>query len=440
MPKSGSYKWLVVVLFWLIYFLNQADRQVLFSVFPLVKQDLRLSDTQLGLLGSAFFWVYAILVPIAGNLGDVLSRKNLIVFALLLWSAATCASGLTGGLVLLIVFRALTGGGEAFYYPSANSILSDYHGQETRALAMGIHQTSVYFGIVASGTLAGYVGQQFGWRWAFVGFGTAGVLLAALAWRTLREPARGAAEGQRAEAPLPAPPSRAAVAPATLSLKQRLYESVRTPTALLLMGAFVGFKLVDAAYLTWMPTLLYRKFGLSLATAGFHATFWHHVGAALGVLAGGRLADRYALRSRLSRPLVQVVGLIGGAPFIFLLGWSADTVVVYGSLALFGVFRGLYDSNLFASLYEVVRPEGRATATGLMLSVAFLAGGTAPLVIGWLGQRLGLGLALASTAVFFVAAGGLILFDCGFCFRRDAERMRSSLALAVPMKLVEERE
>lgn len=433
MPRNGSYKWLVVILFWLIYFINQADRQVLFSVFPLLKQDFHLSDTQLGLLGSAFFWVYAALVPIAGSLGDVFSRKNLIVFALLIWSAATCASGLTGGLLLLIVFRALTGAGEAFYYPSANSILSDYHGQDTRALAMGIHQTSVYFGIVASGTLAGYIGQQFGWRWAFVGFGAAGVLLSALAWRTLREPARGAAE-THPDATVPP----AALGPSTLSLKQRLIESVHTSTALLLMAAFVGFKLVDAAYLTWMPTLLYRKFGLSLATAGFHATFWHHVGAALGVLVGGRLADRYARRSPLSRPLMQVAGLIGGAPFIFLLGWSTDTLVVYTSLAMFGLFRGLYDSNLFASLYEVVRPEGRSTATGLMLCVAFLAGGTAPLVIGRLGQTLGLGLALASTSVFYLVAGGLILFACVFCFRRDAERMQSSLALAVPTNLVEE--
>jgi MFS family permease len=439
MPRSGSYKWLVVALFWVIYFLNQADRQVLFSVFPLVKQDLGLSDTQLGLLGSAFFWVYALLVPVAGNLGDVLSRRNLIVLALLVWSAATCASGLTGGLVLLILFRALTGAGEAFYYPSANSVLSDYHGQETRALAMGIHQTSVYLGIVASGTLAGYVGQQFGWRWAFVGFGAAGILLAALSWRTLREPVRGAAETPPAEAPLRVTASLSAAAPPSLSLRQRLLESVHTPTAVLLMAAFVGFKLVDAAYLTWMPTLLFRKFGLSLATAGFHATFWHHAGAALGVLAGGRLADRYALRSRLSRPLVQVVGLVGGAPFIFLLGWSADTTVVYASLGLFGVFRGLYDSNLFASLYEVVRPQGRSTATGLMLCVAFLAGGTAPLVIGWLGQTLGLGLALAFTAVFYVVAGGLILLDCAAWFRRDAERMRASLALSSPMQWVEER-
>src|SRR5262249_57276903 len=155
-----------------------------FSVFPLLKQELGLSQTQLGLLGSSVFWVYALLVPVAGGLGDVLSRKSLIALALLLWSTSTFLSGLVSGFVLLFLFRALTGTGEAFYYPAANSMISDYHGQSTRALAMGIHQTSVYFGIVVSGTLAGYIGQQYGWRWAFVSFGAAGILLGPVASAT----------------------------------------------------------------------------------------------------------------------------------------------------------------------------------------------------------------------------------------------------------------
>lgn len=406
-------KWVVIALFWLIYFLNQADRQVLFSVFPLLTGDLGTSDTQLGLLGSSFFWVYALLVPVAGGLGDTFSRTKLIVFALLLWSAATMCSGLVTGFTLLLVLRALTGGGEAFYYPAANSIISDYHGQGTRALAMGIHQTSVYFGIVASGAFAGYIGQTWGWRSAFVAFGAAGIVVAALTSRTLVEPARGQAEAATAM---------------SLPLRERIAQTLTSPTAYMLMAAFLLFKLVDAAYLAWMPTLLYRKFGLTLAEAGFHATFWHHAGAALGVLIGGRLSDRLALRYRLSRPLVQVAGLALGAPFIFLLGWSNSTAVVYASLGLFGVFRGFYDSNLFASLYEVVRPQARATATGIMLCAAFLGGGTAPLLIGWLGQQFSLGLALASTSVFYLAGAAVIALDCRWWFLRDAGRVQGTAA------------
>jgi MFS family permease len=375
------------------------------------------------LLGSSFFWVFAILVPVAGSLGDVLSRKNLIVLALLLWSTATFLSGLVGGFALLLVFRALTGTGEAFYYPAANSMISDYHGQPTRALAMGIHQTSVYLGIIVSGTLAGYIGEKYGWRWAFLSFGVAGILLALAARRLLREPGRGQSDLAEIREEI--------AAPQELPLWSRIVESFHSPTALVFMAAFMGMKLVDAAYLTWMPTLLYRKFSMTLAGAGFHATFWHHAGAMLGVLLGGRTADRLALRSRVSRPAVQVAGLLLGAPFIFLLGWSNSIWVVFTSLGLFGIFRGLYDSNLFASLYEVVRPEARATATGIMIAVAFLGGGCSPLLIGWLSGHTNLGLALASTSAFYIAAGLLIWFDCRLWFHRDAARMRAAAFGAV---------
>jgi MFS family permease len=417
---SSRYKWTVLALFWFVYFINQADRQVLFSVFPLIQKEYGLTDANLGLLGSVFFWVYALLVPVAGALGDRFTRKNIVVFALLVWSAATAVSGLVSGFALLLAFRALTGAGEAFYYPAANSIISDYHGRSTRALAMSIHQTSVYLGIVGSGTLAGYVGQVWGWRAAFLVFGGAGVVLAVLAARLLREPARGAAEEE----------GRAQTAEKPAALAEHIRHAASSATFWSLGLAFLCFKLVDAAYLAWMPTLLYRKFGLTLAVAGFHATFWHHAGAFLGVLAGGRLSDRWAVRSALGRPLVQVAGLALGAPFIYLLGTSGEQTVVYAALGLFGVFRGLYDSNLFASLYEVVRPASRATATGMMLCAAFLGGGTAPLVIGSFSRAFPLGQAMAYTSVLYILGAVIIAADCGLWFRRDAARIHAARELA----------
>lgn len=413
-------KWTVLALFWLIYFMNQADRQVLFSVFPLIQKEFGLSDAHLGLLGSVFFWVYAVLVPVAGVLGDKLNRKNIIIFALLIWSGATATSGLVGGFILLLTFRALTGAGEAFYYPAANSIIGDYHGRGTRALAMSIHQTSVYLGIVGSGSLAGYVGQAHGWRTAFLVFGAVGIGLAILSTRMLVEPERGAAETDRTAAVVETPP-----------LMVQVRHVASSPTFWALMAAFLCFKLVDAAYLAWMPTLLYRKFALNLGTAGFHATFWHHAGAFLGVLVGGRISDRWALKSTLGRPLVQVAGLALGAPFIYLLGISVDQVTVYGALTLFGVFRGFYDSNLFASLYEVVRPESRATGTGMMLCAAFLGGGTAPLAIGFLSRTFALGEAMALTSVLYLIGALIILADCGLWFRRDCDTVRTARPLVL---------
>jgi len=409
-----AYPWLVLVFFWSIYFLNQADRQVMFSVLPLIKHELRVTDTQLGLMSSVFFWVFAILVPIAGSLGDVVSRKKLIVTALVVWSAATAASGVAAGFLWLVICWAATAFGEAFYYPSASSMIGDYHGEKTRSTAMAIHQTSVYTGIVVSGALAGYLGQKYGWRSAFLAFGAAGVIVAVVSATVLREPKRGAAE-------------QACNSGTGISLKERLTETFQSPTAVLLTLAFLGMILVNTAYLTWTPTLLVRKFGLSLARAGFHATFWHHVGAALGVLAGGKMADARAARSVLSRPAIQAAGLFLGAPFIFLLGWSTSKTVVYVSLGVFGVFRGLYDSNLLPSLYEVIRPQARATSTGIMIGAAFLGGGFAPLGIGWLSDRLSLSAALSGMSLCYLISGSVIVFDCALFFRNDSRRMRASI-------------
>lgn len=138
----------------------------------------------------------------------------------------------------------------------------------------------------------------------------------------------------------------------------------------------------------------------------------------------------WATRFTIARPLIQMFGLLLGAPFIFLLGRSDSQPVVFAALAAFGFFRGLYDSNLLASLFEVIHPEARATATGIMLGTAFLGGGFAPVITGWLGERMSLGWSLSATSVCYLVSGTLILIDCAFFFRRDASRMRSPLVAA----------
>ena len=131
---------------------------------------------------------------VAGVLGDLWNRKYTLVVALLIWSAATFASGLAASFTLLIVLRSVVAFGEAFYYPAANSVISDYHGPTSRATAMAVHQTAAYAGIVVSGTLAGYIGEHLGWRQAFIIFGAVGVLVAWVTGKVLREPRRGQAD------------------------------------------------------------------------------------------------------------------------------------------------------------------------------------------------------------------------------------------------------
>lgn len=135
----------------------------------------------------------------------------------------------------------------------------------------------------------------------------------------------------------------------------------------------------------------------------------------------------FAPRFPLSRPWVQAAGLLLSVPFLYWIGSASSAAALFVALGLFGVFRGMYDSNLFASLFEVVAPETRATATGLMLSLGFLVGGTSPVIIGNLSQRFGMGPSLGGTSVCYLAAGILMLANIALWFRTDSSRMKAAL-------------
>src|SRR6266849_6513885 len=175
--RAGSYKWSVVAMLWGIAFFNYADRQAIFSVFPLLEREMHLTPVELGLLGSGFAWVYGLGAPFAGLIVDRVRRKIAILAGLHAWSGICVATAFSRTFGHLFFFRAAEGLGETFYYPASVSMLSDYHGPRTRSRALGLHQTSVYLGTIAGGFFAGLIGEHFGWRWSFILFGELGILL-----------------------------------------------------------------------------------------------------------------------------------------------------------------------------------------------------------------------------------------------------------------------
>jgi MFS family permease len=371
---------------WWIAFFNYADRQAIFSVFPLLEKELHLSSVQLGLLGSAFAWVYGLASPVAGLIVDRVRRKSAILGGLQAWSLICMATAAARSFPALVFFRAAEGLGETFYFPASVSLVSDYHGPETRSRALGIHQTSVYIGTIAGGFFAGAIAQHYGWRWSFVVFGGLGVLLGLVLSRFLKEPKRPA-DGAR------------------MPLDEFLRILLRTPAALLLMAAFVCANFVAVVLLSWMPKFLYDKFHLSLAAAGLTATVFVQLASMVGSPIGGWLADRS--RQRIG---VQAAGVLCGAPFVVLCGLTNSTVWLVVALSAWGFFKGLYDANIFAALFDVVPEEARGTAAGFMNMVGWLGGGgTAPLVIGFIARDRGLGVAIAMAAAVYGVAGALLI-------------------------------
>jgi MFS family permease len=368
---NRNYKWAVVGMLWFVCFFNYADRQAIFSVFPRLKTEFGFDAVQLGIIGSAFAWVYAAGAPVAGLIADRMSRKTLILGGCVFWSAVTMFTGTCTQFWQFVTVRALEGFGETFYFPATMSLVSDYHDRTTRSRAMSFHQSSVYAGTIGGSWLGAWFAEEMGWRVGFFFFGGAGLVLALVLWRFLREPARGEAEAKSTEP---------ALAPA--GVRETLTGIFRKPTAVLLMLAFLGANLVATIFLTWTPTFLTEKFHFRLTTAGLSGSVFIHLASALSVPIGGWLADKLSRRLAGGRILVQAVGLVVGAGFVTLVGLTTDVRTLLIAMTIFGLCKGLYDANIFAALYDVVEPRARATAAGIMNTVGWGGGALGPIAVG----------------------------------------------------------
>ena len=422
---ARSYKWWVVFMLWFICFFNYADRQAIYSVFPRLQEEFGFDKVQLGLIGSAFMWVYAVGAPLAGFIGDRLPRKGLILGGCLFWSFVTVTTGWCQRLWHFVTVRALEGFGETFYFPASMSLVSDYHSGRTRSRALSLHQSSVYVGTIAGSWLGAWFAEEYGWRVGFYFFGGSGMMLALLLYRWLREPVRGEAEQETAGVVDFAPP---------LALGEVCRTVFRTPTAILLLVVFLGANFVATIFLTWTPTFLVEKFDFKLTAAGLSGSVFIHLASAFGAPAGGVLADRFARSLPGGRMLVQAVGLLVGAGFVFLVGTTADVATLLAAMTLFGLCKGLYDSNIFASLYDVIEPRARATAAGVMNTVGWSGGALGPLWVGLMakyGPRAteieNMSLAIAWGGAVYLAGAALLAVAIVGVARREAHRKNERL-------------
>jgi MFS family permease len=466
-PRHPHYRWYVVGMLWFISFFNYADRQAIFSVFPLLESEMGLSKVEQGLLGSAFAWVYGLAAPLAGVVVDRVRRKTAILVGLIIWSVICLATAVSRTFSHLFFFRAAEGLGETFYYPAANAMLSDYHGPETRSRALGLHQTSVYVGTIAGGFLAGLLAEWYGWRWSFIVFGALGIVLGGVLWRFLHEPRRGESDAPSGAVPHPDlalfSDSRAKDRPVTgdagvmpppavtpqvvdrgsghglpeasvsggsvsvqtaerLPLRQVFGLMWNTPAVPVLMGAFLCANFVAMVLLTWMPSFLKERFNLSLAMAGLAATVFIQLSSLVGAPLGGWLADAMRQRTPGGRAIVQAAAVFCGAPFVFVCGQTHSVGTLVAALSAWGLFKGFYDANIFAAVFDVVPPAARGTMAGLMNMFGWLGGGaTAPLVIGIIAESQGLGWAISSAAVVYIAAGVLLLLAALVLLPRAAQ-------------------
>ena len=396
------YKWAVVAMLWFVCFFNYADRQAIFAVFPKLKEEFGFNKVELGLIGSAFMWVYAAGAPLAGFICDRFRRKDLILGGCLFWSFVTITTGWCSKLWHFVTVRALEGFGETFYFPASMALTSDYHDQRTRSRALSFHQSSVYVGTILGSWGGAWLAEHHGWRVGFYLFGGLGMVLALFLYTFLREPKRGEAEM--------AAGSSEALAE-KLSLRETLRAIFRAPAVPLLMLAFVGANFVATIFLTWTPTFLVEKFGFKLAAAGLSGTVFIHLASAVAVPIAGWLADRLIRKHAGGRMMLHAAGLLVGAVFVFIVGRTENLKTLILAMTLFGICKGFYDSGIFAALYDSIDPRARGTAAGLMNTVGWGGGALGPLFVGVAAMYGGKPTEVENMSVAISACGAVYLFS-----------------------------
>ena len=386
--------WILVALLWLVALLNYVDRQVIFSVLPLVRDDLKLSDTQLGLLGGSFFWVYAILSPFTGFLSDQFGRRRAIFLSLIVWSLVTWATGYANSFFTLISARALMGISESCYLPAALALIAAYHGSRSRSKATGIHQSGFSAGIILGGFGGAWLGEHYGWRLAFKFLGAIGVLYTVILVLLLPESSSIPAVKENRE---------------ELNFMKSVKELIALPGYKIMTAVFTCSSIASVIAYTWLPLFLYEQFQMSLTAAAFVATFYLQSSIIAGMLLGGWIADQWSQCNPRGRLLTQVVGLMGTAPFLFLVGFTTSKTMLIGSLILHGILKGLYDCNQMPVLCQVARDSLRSTGYGIFILVGVSTAGSTAVLAGYYKQFIGLGGAFEIAAALLFLSGLLLL-------------------------------
>jgi MFS transporter, Spinster family, sphingosine-1-phosphate transporter len=398
--------WLLVGFTWIAYCLNYSDRQVIFSIFPILKSELKFTDAQLGLTGSVFLWVYGLCSPIAGQIGDRFSKKWLVAMSLLLWSGVTALTGAAHSPAMILTCRALTGVTESLFVPAAVALLANAHRPENRSRAFALYGTGQLAGIVLGGWYGGFMAQEFQWRFAFYSLGLIGILYCYPYFRFLKS--------FKEEVHVETRKSGSTLAVTALA---------RIPTYLVLCVVSGIFNLSLWLLYTWLPNFLYEKFSLGLADAGYTATVYLQSASVAGMLAGAAAADYLYRWIKASRFWLILTGLLLSAPCVHLIGNSDSLLVTKLAAIAFGLSGGLAMANLYISSFEVVPANTRASAVAFMNLAGYLTSGFAPLVTGMWKQSIGIHRMMSYASVLMVAAALLLLAGIKFLFPADYKRV-----------------
>ena len=360
----------------LAFALSMCDRVILSILFPDIKAEFGLSDTQLGLLGGiSFALFYAVMgLPIA-RLSDQYSRKWIIIASLIIFSLMTALSGLSAGFITLLLFRIGVGIGEAGVNPASHSIIADYYPPQRRGFAMAILLLGGSLGMMLGFVGGGVIAEAYNWRIALVSVGLPGLLLAAVMAKSLKEPTRGTFD---TEPPKPPPP--------ILTTARTLWAN---PAMRHLIAGGIVSALMSYGFTQWLPTFFIRAHELSQSETGMLMAGVFGILGAIGTVTAGKVFDRLSVRG-----FQYGMWMLAVIPFIilpfFVLGLRSDNLTATILWFLIPAFSGSYAMGPAFAMVQTLSPvHMRAVSSAIMMLCLNLIGlGLGPLLVGVLSDAL----------------------------------------------------
>jgi MFS family permease len=371
--KPTAAAWYALAVLALINVFSNMDRAAIAILLEPIRLDLGLSNQELGLIsGMAFVLLYVTCGFPLGWLADRYSRVRILAVSLGAWSIMTALCGMARSFPQLFLARMGVGVGEAGCNPAAHSMIGDLFPRERRAMAIGIYQSGAALGGSVGLYFIGYIGQEYGWRTAMQVAGFLGAPVVLLVLLTLREPKRPATHSVKGE-----------------RFRTALGALLRRPPFVNIMIAFSLITLASSATSAWVPTLLFRNYGMSLAEIGGWFGAASAVGSMSGLVLGGVFVNWMMRLDTRWECWFPAVGYTICLPLylVMLLSPQWWMVILFNVIGTF--FSAMGASTTFGAIQSFTEPGRRATAIALMGFFSALVGhGGGPYVVGLLTDLL----------------------------------------------------
>ena len=408
MLASKRTRWIALFTLTAINLLNYIDRYIFSALLPAIKDDLKFTDTELGLLGSAFLISYSVASPVFGWLGDRGGRSKIMASGVGLWSLATGFSGVFTTFGGQFATRALVGLGESVYSVIAPSSIADYFSKTSRGKVFAIYSGAIPVGSALGYVIGGQLEPILGWKKAFYVVGFPGLLLALVLF-FLPDPSRGDSERQHHGE----------------SKAQEDWPLKRVYASLFRNGGFITTVLGYAAYTFvvggmafWMPSYLVRYFSVSLEDANTQFGALTVAGGFIGTLLGGWWSDRIEKHKGNGFLKVSVYSMIFSVPLFFFALSLNDYFAFMTALFFLEVALFLCISPLDAAVISYVRPQTRATAMALNIFLIHALGdGISRTMMGAVSDAQGLQAAILILPWVLVLAAVCWLLGLVFFFQ-----------------------